>query len=108
MTRSEILTSSYLFAFLFTGKIYVVGGDNLTDQSNNSWDVIECYDPSTNTWTKEGRMPLSLYWHGVASLVKNVTHLEWPRDWPKDMSASMGPFMMYRGYGERDVRYDPR
>ncbi|XP_072023135.1 kelch-like protein 21 isoform X1 [Amphiura filiformis] len=85
------------------GKIYIIGGDNLKDRS---WDVVECYDPSTNTWTEEGNMPLSLYWHGVVSLVKDVRLLEWPRDWPKDMSA--GPFMLYRGYGERDVSFDPR
>ncbi|XP_033644735.1 kelch-like protein 24 [Asterias rubens] len=94
-------------ATVLNGKIYVAGGDNLqTDSSKCKWDSIECYDPSTDKWSVVGTMPLSLYLHGVVTVVRNCLTMHVPSD--IHGLKSIGPSMLYRGYGEGEVNYDPR
>ncbi|XP_071498581.1 kelch-like protein 24 [Diadema antillarum] len=85
------------------GKIYVAGGDNLKDRRN--WDSIECYDPANDTWTTVGRMPLPLYWHGLATVVRDIHGLR-PLELP-DLQC-LGPSMLFRGFGEGPADFDPR
>ncbi len=85
----------------------MAGGDNLqTDSSKCKWDSIECYDPSTDKWSVVGTMPLSLYLHGVVTVVRNFFTMHVPSD--LHGLKSIGPSMLYRGYGEGEVNYEPR
>ncbi|XP_053699543.1 kelch-like protein 38 [Synchiropus splendidus] len=65
-------------ATVLNNKLYVTGGRHI-----NSGDVIEdsdgveCYDPSTDTWTSAGTLPHKLFDHGSLTLA-SVSHT-WAR-----------------------------
>ncbi|XP_027709860.1 kelch-like protein 38 [Vombatus ursinus] len=50
-------------------KLYVTGGRRLTMDSNiEDSDSFDCYDPETDTWTSQGRLPHKLFDHGCLTL----------------------------------------
>ncbi|XP_074057711.1 kelch-like protein 38 [Macrotis lagotis] len=50
-------------------KLYVTGGRRLTMDSNiEDLDSFDCYDPETDTWTSQGRLPHKLFDHGCLTL----------------------------------------
>ncbi|XP_022089771.1 kelch-like protein 24 [Acanthaster planci] len=100
---SMISTHMCTGATVLNGKIYVAGGDNLENTVNNKWDSVECYDPVTDEWQMVGTMPLSLYMHGLVTVIRNCLTIRTP---PNEMLQPIGPSMLYRGYGEGRVDYD--
>jgi N-acetylneuraminic acid mutarotase len=50
-------TRSAATAFAYNNKIYVFGGNNVVDGIRTDYDVIEAYDPATNTWITETHFP---------------------------------------------------
>uniref|UniRef100_A0A8D0E8K6 Kelch like family member 38 n=1 Tax=Salvator merianae TaxID=96440 RepID=A0A8D0E8K6_SALMN len=50
-------------------KLYLTGGRCLTiDNAIVDSDSLECYDPSTNTWSSKGKLPHKLFDHGCLTL----------------------------------------
>ncbi|XP_071964413.1 kelch-like protein 24 [Antedon mediterranea] len=88
------------------GKIYVAGGDNMTDSEN--WDVIECFDPASGWWTVAGKLPFSMCWHSSLTVIKE----KGPFINLNEVFISKGPSMLfktvYSGIEGRQITFDPR
>ncbi len=64
---ADLPTGRYLCtAVEVGGKIYVMGGRQLT-ASTNPVNVNECYDPATNTWTTKAAMPKAIRGHAAVA-----------------------------------------
>lgn len=54
------------------GRLYVSGGYDSTFELS---DVVEAYDPSTQTWSIVGRLPQPMFWHGSVSIFRQFMPL---------------------------------
>ncbi|MDQ7799344.1 MAG: kelch repeat-containing protein [Candidatus Edwardsbacteria bacterium] len=56
---------SYMTADTFSGKIFVIGGKN---SSNQPLSLVELYDPISNSWSVKADMPTARYRQSMANL----------------------------------------
>jgi N-acetylneuraminic acid mutarotase len=65
-TKAPMPTArEFLAAGVINGKLYAVGGDELTGPFLNT---VEAYDPATNTWTTEASMPTARSGFGASAV----------------------------------------
>ncbi len=55
-------------AAVIDGKLYVVGGEDKRHPSRPVYDVLEVYDPATDTWTQKASMPTRRAGPGTAAV----------------------------------------
>ncbi|XP_072323043.1 kelch-like protein 38 [Scyliorhinus torazame] len=56
-------------ATVINNKVYVTGGRYVTSDNNiEDSDSFDCYDPETDSWVSQGRLPHKLFDHGCLTL----------------------------------------
>ncbi len=63
------------------GKIYAIGGWN---RPNITYDIVEEYDPATNTWTAKAPIPTARWGHSLVILDGNIYVVGGATGWPID------------------------
>ena len=65
---SMITPRSTAGAAVIDGKLYVVGGNDRKLRSKPVYNVLEVYDPATDTWASKASMPTARWGPGAAAL----------------------------------------